>query len=292
MKNILLITVILIVGFGCNNNSKKSQDKDFEVTVDGSSCKKKKADNIIFYNVFSPVDLDKIINQKNAYFNSSLINNVNNLINYTQSDKIALNIGIYGADLSYLWVFEQAQQAITYLSAIQHLTSKLGIPKDFVDFTRESVEQNNHNMDTISCIARDAYNATDKYLQGSDRENTSILILLGGWIETMYISTQIYNTTDPVLASKIATQKYALQSLITRMQNQQDDITIAKYLLLLKDLNQSFVVFEKQLKPGDIEIDTLKKRIVIKESANLNIAPEKLDDIKALVSKIRDYMIN
>lgn len=293
MKNLLLITALLAIALGCSNSGTKNNvdDAEFDVTV-GENSSTKKQDDVVFYNVFSPVDLDKILTDKNSYYNSTLLNSIDHLTTYTESDKIALNVGIYGADLSYLWVFKQTQQAITYLSAIQHLTTKLGIPKDFVDYTQESVESNSHNMDSIARIARDAYNATDKYLKGSDRENASILILLGGWIETLYIATQMYTSVDPVLASKIATQKYSLQSLMTRMQNHQDDLAIAEYLLLLKDLKEAFKIFEQQLKPGDIEIDTIKKRIVIKESANLNIQPEQLAEIKHTVMRIRNYMVN
>jgi hypothetical protein len=297
MKKLFTMAICSILLLSACNRQQNTQPDNaiFDVNIDAEKEKGQieeaaKAD-VIFYNLFSPIDLDKILDNKNAFFNSNNLNSLDNLTKYTDSYKMALNVGIYGADLSYLWVFEQSQQALSYLSAIQHLTNKLGIPRDFVDFTMMSAEHNANELDTLKSIAREAYEATDTYLKGSERENTAILILLGGWIETLHISLNMYTEPDKALASKILTQKYSLNSLITMVQNHQDELKMSEYLLLLKKLNATFSAFESKLKPTDIIIDTLHKQISIKKEAELTIQPQEFALLKEQVENIRNHII-
>ncbi len=282
---------------GSDNKNKTELDQKFEVKVDNdepdisNSQNNKRGEDVVFYNMFSPLDLDNIIDQKSSYFNSAYINSLNNITKYTLSHKIALNIGVYGADLSYLWMFEQTQQAMSYLSAIQLLTSKIGIPDKFVELTMQLAEKNADEMDSLIIIAKDAYYATDKYLKSSERESSAVLILLGGWIETLHIAVNMYNEPNSKLAAKIITQKYSLTSLITMIQNTQDDIVMSEYLLLMKKLNGGFKKLESQLDPKDIEIDTVNKRITIKETDNIKIDPKQFIEIKELTSQIRNHII-
>ncbi len=300
--NVYKITVCLVgllLFVGCSNSGNKTSkdtEKQIEDQVDASVnkdlLKEDKAEDVVFYNLFTPVDLDRVIDEKSSYFNAALINSLDNITKYSSSQKIALNIGVYGADLSYLWMFEQNQQAITYLSAIQHLTSRLGIPDNFVELTVKMAQQNSNNLDSLIIVARNAYENTDKYLKVNDRQSASALILLGGWIESLNIALNMYNHPNSKLAGKILSQKYSLTSLINMVQNSQDDLVMSEYLLLMKKLNDSFKVFESKLTPDDVEIDTINKRITIKDSSSITLNPEDLDNIKDLTAKIREHIIS
>jgi len=296
MKTILSSGYIFIIVwflYGCQSNKSKvaGTEKDlFAVETTDSDLVRNQSD-VVFYNLFSPVDLSKIIDNKNSYFNSSFINPINNITKYTDSYKVALNLGVYGADLSYLWAFEQTQQAITYIAAIKHLTDKMGIPADFVDFTVSSAESSTNELDSLILLARDAYQATDRYLKGSERENAAALILVGGWVETLYIALNLYKEPNPALAGKIISQKYSLNSLILVIHNYQDDIKMAEYILLLKKLNEAFQKIESKLKPNDIQIDTVNKVISISETSNLQIEPEEFKELLEQISRIRAHII-
>ena len=302
MKNYIftlsIISTIFFIGCSGSGNKNISEDaQELEVVLDtnGASIsnlhKEDKGEDVVFYNMFSPMDLNKVIDSKSSYFNSAYLNSINSITKYTTSHKIALNIGVYGADLSYLWMFEQNQQALSYLSAIQHLTSRIGIPDNFVELTIQLAEENSGEMDSLIIIAREAYYATGKYLKGCDRESSAVLILLGGWIETLHIAINMYNEPNSKLAAKIITQKYSLASLITMIQNSQDDLIMSEYLLLMKKLNVAFKALELQLKPEDVEIDTVKKQISIKDSGNLKIDAKQFDEIRLLTSQIRNHII-
>lgn len=293
----IVVTMVLFACTGSNNKDTSHEVDKFKVAVAEQKALKittpepTSNEDVVFYNLFSPLDLNKVIDQKSSYFNSAYVNPLNNITKYASSDKIALNIGIYGADLSYLWMFEQTQQAFSYFSAIQHLTTKLGIPQNFVQNTFREAEMNSSNIDSLILTVRNAYGITDKYLKESDREGSATLILMGGWIESLHIATNLYTEPNAVLASKIMTQKYSLNSLITIMQNNQDEVVMSEYLLLMKKLNDSFKKLESQLKPGDIHIDTINKRISIQITDNIKLDPGQFDEIKVLTTQIRDHII-
>jgi hypothetical protein len=296
MNRFLKIWIPIFIGLfllACQSNeTKKSEnEKDkFDGTEPDKALLKDQMD-VVFYNLFSPVDLAKIVDKQNSKFNSSFINPIENLTLYNNSYKIALNLGVYGADLSYLWAFDQTQQSLNYLAAVKQLTDKLGIPGNFVDFTVIEAETISGDMDSLINIARKAYLSADRYLKNNRRENAAAMILLGGWVETLYIALNLYTTENPTMASKILSQKYSLNSLLLLIQNHEGEINIAEYILLLKKLNEQFQKLESLLKPGNIHIDTVKKVISIKESANLQIPPEAFKEIADQVALIRRHII-
>lgn len=283
---------------GCNqkNTVKETETTiDEEMQIDAGSIafnpENYKNEEIIFYNLFSPVELTYLISKKESYYNSSLINSINNITKYSESTKVALNLGIYGADISYLWMFEQSQQSLSYRAAIQRLTDKLEIPRDFVNFTYSSAESNAQNFDSLVHIAKVSYLKTDKYLKKTGRNHSASFILLGGWIETLYIATHMYENPDAKLMSKIAIQSFSLNSLISLLQQSQDNINVSEYLLLLKKLKGAFDDLKIQYPPESLVIDTSTKHIKLKNPESIKINAEKLAEIRKITKQIREHII-
>ena len=55
-------------------------------------------------------------------YNIDVLNPYDAYSKYTTNKKTALNIGVYGADLSYARMFDQIQPSVNYLSAIKKLS--------------------------------------------------------------------------------------------------------------------------------------------------------------------------
>jgi hypothetical protein len=281
---------------GCDqNNSVKENETAIDEEIEGSIAfnpEDYKNEEIIFYNLFSPVELTYLISKKESYYNSSLINSINNITKYSESTKVALNLGIYGADISYLWMFEQSQQSLSYRAAIQRLTDKLEIPRDFVNFTYSSAESNAQNFDSLVHISKVSYLKTDEYLKKTGRNHSASFILLGGWIETLYIATHMYENPDAKLMSKIAIQSFSLNSLISLLQQSQDNINVSEYLLLLKKLKGAFDDLKIQYPPESLLIDTSTKHIKLKNPESIKINAENLSEIRRLTKQIREHIIH
>ena len=292
------VCVVFILVTGCNQAEKSSEDSNEEIqkiTIEDGTVLFKandyKDEDIVFYNLFSPVELTYLVTKKESYYNSSLINPINNITKYNESAKVALNMGVYGADITYLWMFDQSQQALSYRAAIVRLTDQLSIPRDYVNFTYESAESNAQNFDSLVYIAKVAYKKTDNYLKETGRNHSSSLILLGGWIETLYIATHMYDEPSSKLLGKIAIQKFSLNSLISLLQLSQDEINVSEYLLLLKRLRKAYDRIEIQFPPESLVIDTSMKHIKLNNAEMLNLKAEDFTEVSKITKQIRDHII-
>lgn len=293
---ILIIALLL----GCTNAKKSEQTQnqeqiESELEIDKGTITFKPEDygdeEIIFYNLFSPVELTYLVSKKEAFYNSSLLNPLNNITKYSESSKIALNLGIYGADISYLWMFDQQQQALSYRAAIQRLTDQLEIPREFVNFSYDNAEANSQNFDSLVHIAKVTYWKTDEHLKTTGREHSACLVLLGGWIETLYIATHMYDEPSSRLLGKIAIQKFSLNSLISLLTLSQENIDISEYLILLRKLNKAFNDLNVQLPAESLIIDTSLKHIKLKSSSEIELNKKDFSDIKRITRQIRNHII-
>lgn len=289
--------MLIFLGYACGRKVDKQVPDEIEmdVVLDSSTVEfepqKYNNQEIIFYNLFSPVEFTYLVKEKSAYYNSLLINPINNITRYNSSAKYALNLGIYGADLSYLWMFKQSQQALSYRAAIQHLSDQLEIPADFVNLTYETAEPHAQDFDSLVFLAKQSYQIADNYLKQSGRPKAASLILLGGWIETMYIATNMYDKPDNALLNRIALQSYSLNSVYSLLQKYQADIEIREYSLMLKKLKKVYESNQIALTPEVLMVDTLAKHIKLRSNQETPMTFEAFKEIQMVTSQIRNNII-
>ena len=91
-------------------------------------------------------------------------------------------------------------------------------------------------------IADEVYKITEVYLKETERYNATSLIIIGGWIEAMYIATNIFieSGKDIGILDKIAEQKYSLEDLLTLLNQNKDDESISEYIFILSELRKPF----------------------------------------------------
>ncbi len=295
LSNLLFVMLFLT---GCNQSAKNgghttdSIDQQIEVNGVSFDPDNYSHEDIVFYNLFSPVDLSYLVSQSNSFYNSSFLNPLNNITKYSSSTQIALNLGVYGADLSYLWMFKQSQQALSYLAAIQRLSDQLEIPREFVDFTFIKAEGKADNADSLIKIARESYYLSEKYLKESGRDHAAALILLGGWIETMHIATKMYPEPDGEAAGRIAAQQFSLNSLYTLLMNYQESEDLSEYTLLLKKLKNTYEESGIVFPEGSLLIDTLERKIYVTPGSEIQFSVEDAKRITTRVNSIRNHIIN
>ena len=233
----------------------------------------------------------KVFENSGIHYNQQLLNPIENIQKYTTSSDIALNLGVYGVDLSYTKIFGQNEKTLLYISTIRKLSQQLGIPEEQFVSAFKDIEKNVSNKDSLSKYVNELYSQADKFLKENDRHVTAALVILGGWTETLYLATQIVDKDNkPILSERIAVQKYSLNSLMSLLNNYQNDITISKYLLLLRMLKKSFDKIEIYYEENDLMVDTINKMITTNK-LNINLPPETINDIRVIIAAIRNEMI-
>lgn len=223
IKNSSLLLAVSVLCAGCagsvktDNNQEQAKDTIVEAPqqLDPNRAALVKVNNRLF-NVPSPLQLAGMFKKFNLPYRAELLNSVNKRSDYTTTFKQALNVGVYGADLGYINVYEQLPDAAAYFGAIRVLTQDLGILNSFSENTMKRIENNNGNKDSLLYIASLIYRDSDSYLMGSDRSEVGALIIAGGWLEGLYLLTNISNVDDMKYKQlqMIGQQKYPLNNLI------------------------------------------------------------------------------
>ena len=296
-----MILFIFVLLFSCNNNNKDNEnvvsDDDIDINIDTTgnvehSRKVKK----IFYNIPSPLEMTSLMQKAGADFNPKILNKPENVDNYISVNKMALNLGVYGADLSYTRIFDQIQRSVTILSSIRKLSDELGIPQDKGSFAINRLEENLNNRDSLLQIISDTYSSADLYLKENDRGSTAALIVTGGWIEGLYIATHIVGDSanyNKEILTRIGEQKFSLSNLIELLKiYKEEDEDIKTCFPKLLEIKEVFDKVKIEYTKGEVITDVDKKMTTITSKADVQILASDVEKIKKLIIKIRDHIIN
>ena len=190
----------------------------------------------IFQSIPSPMQMAGLLKKAGAEYNKNVLNDPTRNSSYTAASKQALNLGIYGADLSYTSVYNNTHESMLFTAAAQNLAKQLNISSAFSQETVDRMEANQNNRDSLLSIISETYWEMDMYLKTNDREHISALMIVGGWVEGLYIATQVSRTNDaPELRQRIAEQKISLVDLIALLGTYEtDEPAIAAALTDLK----------------------------------------------------------
>ena len=237
MKRLLYFLIILLIpfAFSCKHGLKEKESFNAVFSTYKSDTTKKNGKapkNEIFYGILTPVEICTIFNRLGITYNNATLNPISNRDQYLSSSKASINTGIYGVDFGYLKMFGIGQQMIDYMVTIREMSNKLGIPDSYLTEPIKKVQSDISEPDTILFLMDDAYTRMEAHLREGGRESTAGLMIMGGWVEAMFIATQlVYNpeNPDPEVVQKIAQQKYTLTSLLSYLKNYYDDPVVVYY---------------------------------------------------------------
>lgn len=212
--------------------------------------------------------LTKMLNEAKAPYILSLSNDVKNAGNYfSQKDK-ALNLGIYGADLSYAATYLMSQETLSYMETAKKLREELNIAPPFNSGCYKKVENNLSNRDSLISIISDSFYHSYNYLKENRRDSITTLIMAGSWIEGLYITSQIALTAgnNTELLEIIKEQGASLEKLLEIMEAVRDSAGNRDIYPVLKKLKKSYglikgEISEELLLEINIEISSIRNSI-------------------------------
>ena len=222
MKNLNLFfaAAIGLVAIGCSNNqgnSKVKQNIDINVDVSADINRAQQ----VFYALPSPIETAHLIQSAGVSYNMDLSNPVDNAEKYSTTMKKALNFGVYGADLSYASLFNQTQTTIQFMATEKKIAEELGI-YDFVDAdVAEHIESIINDRDSVMEILADGFTNASDCLKDAGRAEVAALIVAGGWIEGLYLATQLagLSADNSRLIDLVIDQRLSLTILIKLLDN-------------------------------------------------------------------------
>jgi len=249
----VVLVSFLIALASCNN-----EQTTHETTDDNTS--QASTDTREFeYPVPTPFEVTNVIIKSGASYQFDLTNPVENSDKYfTEKDK-ALNLGVYGADLSYYSTYNKPNETRNYLSGTRKLTDELEIATAFDQTIVDRVENNIDNTDSLHLIISDSFYETFDYLNKNEKGGVSVLIIAGGWIEGLYLSTQLSNTASDkkVLMESVANQKGILTKLMSLLDTYKQNESINE---VITEFGKIKTVFDAASTPmTDKEFEALVK---------------------------------
>jgi len=288
--SVLVFFALLI---SCNTDSNKKFDVSNSDCTQVNNEDHVKKVKVIFYNIPTPLEITSLLERAGANFNMDLLNSLKNEDKYTTNMAIAVNLGIYGADLSYCRIFEQIQETLNYLAVIKKFSAKLGIPQDEKFFAVDRLEANIDNRDSLLSIITQTYANADAYLKQNDRAVLSAVIIMGGWVETMYIATSIVDQQKPNkdILRRIAEQKYSLTNLISLMKLYSIDETVAKYIQRMEVLKLEFDKIPITKTNSETTTDEKNKVTKIYSKNEIEIDNKNILQIRRVVTDFRSELI-
>jgi hypothetical protein len=297
VRKIVFTFLVLLVITSCKNGQKGSNELEMPV-IEGEETPLEVADETMeemVENVSSPIEMAALIKSLGVPFSKDYLATTDYVDDYVTSSKQAFALGIFGADMGYLNMYEKTTSVVDYLSAIKTLADQVNVGQ-FFDFpTLKRLATNSQNIDSLMYISVHSFNQMDKYLRENKRGNLSSLMISGVWVEGLYLGTQVAMTTDSEdLAERIGEQKTVLGQLLLILDNYKGDSFIQDLITDLNLLKEDFKDIEITVEYGEPEAQEVNGELVIiqNEKSIVNISDEQLEAITARTKEIRNKLIN
>ncbi len=245
------------------------------------------------YAVPTPNELFTIIKETGVEFDASILNSADNASSYTSKKHQALNFGIYSADLAFTSSFEIGAEALKYFSTIKSLSNDLGINNAFDETVFKRVEENinSGNSDSLLMLSNDTYFQAYSYLEDNDRGSTLALIVLGGWVESLYIMTNLSEYEEgSSLVERVGEQKLTMENLMGFLMSYESDSDIAETMEELAEIEELFWSFEEE--EGSATSTTEEEGMyVLSGGSTIVVTEEQYNSLKEKISELRNDIV-
>ncbi len=306
MKKIILSVFtlsLLLSSCGEEETTRRSRKKDKPKTEQSSGTKAKSEESLIdketmfgiIKSIPSPLETSDLIKSLGIPYSERILNNPDKKSEYTTTDKQALNLGIYGADLGYTNIYAEKSASFNYLKAVRQLANDLKIGQFFDMKTISRMQENANNMDSLLYISQRGFEQMSNYLEKQGRTDVGAQLLLGGWIEGVYLATSVYKTEpNERIMETIGEQKVALDEimvLINAFRNKRNFQTIVKGFDNLKKVYDE-VQIEYIEEKAEIEVAPGVFQEVETSKSIVKITPEHVNVVTETIEQLRTNIID
>jgi hypothetical protein len=245
MKKIFagIILPLLLIGFicftSCKDNATGKKQKKIEME------QVKTIENQIEENVYplpTSAAVIKMLTELEVGYIIGISNPVENIKKYFSSTTRAINLGVYGADLSYASLYNIQQEVINYLNAIRSLSNELNMSKIYNEELYNKIKQNFDKRDELVKILTGAFNDTYSYLSENDQQPLALLVVGGAWVEGMYLTTHVSDAAYQVagISRVLLEQKKSFELFLEITQPYGTDPSLSDFIKLLDPVKKVY----------------------------------------------------
>lgn len=284
---IIAFSTSVLLNVGCGGNHEDNQSS----FADSTSNTILKVNNKIF-SIPSPLQTAILIKRCGVKYKRDLLNDPNKSEHYVSNFSKAINLGIYGTDLGYVAIYDQKQDALGFMKSAKSLTEGLGISDVFSGSMMDRLNKNFNDKDSLLALISDAYGSTNAYLNHNEQNDISGLVLTGGWIESLYLTTEIYNVgLDDEIKRRIAEQKTSLERVISILKPFGEKPEYADLITNMKKLSTIYQNVNFNNTFVQASTDSKKRLTVVNSKTEINITDEQMKEISTTIKEIRKKII-
>lgn len=274
-KSILVkcfVAALALTSYSCSSNSGNNTGIEADTLEQKTSYTVNV--NQVLNSVPAPIEMANLIKASQAEFSSEWLNPSEKNSDYNSQFKMALNLGVYGADLAYINLYQQTERCVAYIANIRTLSEQLGVAQ-FFDFKKlKQLAEEKENLDSILILTTRGFDKMNHYLLEIDQPKISWLILTGGWVEALSISCNVIQRNQgdsaqlSLLQDHIAEQKIVLNTLLMLGEEfKSSDPFVPELLVDLQKLKNHYNNIEMNYNFVEPQThDTLNKLIVTDKS--------------------------
>lgn len=214
-----VITILMVLAlFSCRNTGERPHAPitggSDSVNTAGTAGNATGIDEIS-RNISSPVETANLLQAMKVPFSEGYLASSIDAGKLTTSFDKALNLGILGADLGYLNMYEKTGSYPDLITKIRDIAEALTVGQLFDFKTMERLSTGESSLDSLLFLSIDSYNKVDKYFNENNQAHLASLMIIGVWIEGQYLATQVMKQyPHKMLRDRIGEQKIILNELL------------------------------------------------------------------------------
>lgn len=272
MKKAIVSVIIIFLVFcftgltSCKNDSRKKQKK--EEIEQGKTLEKEIEKHV--YPLPTSAEIIKMLTDLEVGYQIGITNPVENVRAYYTSAKRSINLGVYGADLSYVTLYNIEQKVVDYMDGIRTLANDLNMSQVYNAALYDSIKKNFDRRDRLVGILKNAFNDTYQYMNENDEEAQALLVVGGAWVEGMYLTTHVseaaYNVAG--IAKVLIEQKNSFDLFLDLTKPYMENPMISDFVNNLEPIKSVYAGLTTSLTDKNIKDITAAMEIIRNKTIN------------------------
>jgi len=240
------------------------------------------------FSIPSPIQTALLIRNSDEVYRRETLTDPGNYDELSTKKMQAMNLGVFGTDMAYSSLYSDGQAALRYFKAIENLANALGVNAALDAKLIRRLGNNVGNSDSLMFLTGRFYESADAYLKNNERYDIASLVLLGGWVESSYLTAGAAVIGNEAAKRRLAEQKDAVNTLKEVIELTVDDtfkktdlfVTLDSIATLYEGIDHSYRYMEPETMAD-------QKTTIIKSKSEFNLDDEELNEVHRLLTSAR-----
>lgn len=295
LQRSVYLCLCLFLLAACGDGQKKQED-DVAGEVQFSDAEQKLIKDIskVISDLPPPSIVPNTLMKLGSEYDPDLVNSIDKIEAYqTDEDKAALNLGVYATDVGYQVAYQQVEESLSHMEALQRLAETVGVSTAFDISLMEDYEKSMNDPDALTKLLNETMLLAEKRLESSDRLGMAALVLSGSFVEGLYLVINIIEEYEGAgLSAQERNEKLQpLVKIILEQRKPLDDV-----IALMKDIPNhggvTGMISELEILKILYDNDLSEIEEAMDGDTNYVIPPDMLRDITSEVKRIRQEIVS